>query len=122
MSSEREPSTTVRIINPIPVDLLSRLLKDYSERLMGKVEAALPVLSGRSVWRTRAKSPNHLLTDAELMRDIEFLQSNITQLVEKASAYHEHIRMDEGERFELELRLFDAENALRLSKRALQRR
>ena len=56
----------------------------------------------------------------DLLEDVRYLATQTEKLTSKASAYHEYVSLDEGERFELELRLFDAEDALRSAKRLLQ--
>jgi hypothetical protein len=107
-----QASTTVHVVAPIPVDVLCRLFIEYSTRLKEKTDAL-----------SNLKQARHSSLDAflsvELQQDIQYLSSQVRKLVDKASTYHEYVEIDEGERFELELRLFDAEDVLRLAQRVL---
>ncbi len=107
-----QPSDTVRVVAPMRLDVLCRLLMEYSERLKQKTSDL-----------NRLKEPGRFSPNAfvlaELEQDVQYLVNQTLKLVNKASSYHEHIGTDEGERFELELRLFDAEDVLRVAQRVL---
>jgi hypothetical protein len=97
------------MVAPIRLDILCRLLVEYTERLNQKT----------NTLRNSPRSHATTLVSQELSQDVQYLISQTEKLIAKGSAYHEHGSLDEGERFELEIRLFDAEDALRSAKRTL---
>lgn len=144
MSIQPSPNQTTppitRAVNPIPVDKLCRLLAEYTERLNEKVylflmgastlsslagyislpsEFAVKVRKFTAAAQDKQREEHGWMLNwaavPQLQDDVEFLYEQLQKLVDRGSAYHEHIIKDEGERFELELRLFDAEIALRYS-------
>lgn len=113
----RDSSDIVRVIGPMKIEVLSRLMIEYGNSLNKEI----------TQWRQSTGKPfpgfkpPFEKTEAEMFRDIRYLRDQLLKLVNKASAYHEHITIDEGERFELELRLFDAEDILRVANAVLER-
>jgi hypothetical protein len=95
--------------SPIPFDVLVRLLTEYTIRLQS-VSQQMRVRT--DALRAGGKD-RELVSLQQTMSDLDYLRSQTRRVIDKASAYHEFFTKDEGEKLELELRLFDAESALR---------
>lgn len=123
MSVQHSPIQSItplaRSLDSVPKDVLLRLLAEYTLRL-NEFMRLYSLRTERNVTHRAEEWIVRWVKAVELRQDIDYLREQLGNLVEKASAYHEHMLKDEGERYEFELRLFDAETALRYSEATIK--
>ena len=110
-------SSSGKPVGTVKLSQLYRLLKEYTKRLTDKTNSLA------KAHRVISLRPNDSETkESDLTQDVHYLARQTVRLVNKASVYRESNSLEEADNIELELYLFDAENALRTARAVLSKK
>ena len=109
------PRTTVRLVSEMPTETLAPLLNDYTQRLDSVTKILFDKTQRRSTFHSDLSDKD------DLARDVRYLLRRVEDLVNRASAMRESSALNEADNLNIELRIFDAETAMRLAAELLKR-
>ena len=104
-------------VGTVKLSQLYRLLKEYTKRLTDKTNS---LAKAHRVISLRSNDSE--TKESDLTQDVHYLARQTVRLVNKASVYRESNSLEEADNIELELYLFDAENALRSARAVLSKK